>query len=85
MAEEIITFRTKEDFEKFHEELNYLRTTKRAEIAEKLREARAMGDLSENPVYDSLREELSRLYDEIEKREEILKMLITEPATDILQ
>ena len=85
MAEEIVTLETKEDFEKFRNELDYLRTIKRAEISEKLKAARSMGDLSENPLYDSLIEELSRLYEEIDKREEIMMMLITEPATDILQ
>lgn len=43
---------TKEGLEKMQKELEDLRTTKRAEVAQRLKEAIAMGDLSENSEYD---------------------------------
>jgi len=43
---------TKEGFNKLEEELNYLKTEKRTEIAERIKVARGFGDLSENSEYD---------------------------------
>ena len=43
---------TKEGFEKLEQELEYLRTTKRTEIAERIKVALGFGHLSENPEYD---------------------------------
>ena len=43
---------TKEGFEKLEKELNYLRTEKRTEIAERIKVALGFGDLSENSEYD---------------------------------
>ncbi len=43
---------TKEGFEKLEQELEYLRTTKRAEISERIKVALGFGDLSENSEYD---------------------------------
>ena len=37
---------------KLREELDFLVTVRRAEMAQKLKEARAQGDLSENAEYD---------------------------------
>ena len=85
MTEEIFSFETKEDFEKFRDELDFLRTKRLKELSDELKDARALGDLSENPLYDALMEERSQLYEEILKREEIMKMLVTRPVTDILQ
>lgn len=52
MAEMQKTLITKEGVEKMQKELEDLRTTKRAEVAQRLKEAIAMGDLSENSEYD---------------------------------
>lgn len=41
-----------EGYKKLEQELEYLVTVKRAEVAQKLKEARAFGDLSENAEYD---------------------------------
>ena len=46
-----------EGLSKLQEELDYLRNTKRKEVAERLKEARALGDLSENSEYDDARNE----------------------------
>lgn len=43
---------TQEGFDKLESELNYLRTEKRAEIAERIKVALGFGDLSENSEYD---------------------------------
>lgn len=52
MAEMQKTLITKEGLEKMQKELEDLRTTKRVEVAQRLKEAIAMGDLSENSEYD---------------------------------
>lgn len=52
MAEMQKTLITKEGLEEMQKELEDLRTTKRAEVAQRLKEAIAMGDLSENSEYD---------------------------------
>ncbi len=44
-------------FNKLNEELDNLITVKRAEMAQKLKEARAQGDLSENAEYDEAKNE----------------------------
>lgn len=46
-----------EGLAKLQDELEYLRTTKRKEVADRLREARSYGDLSENSEYDDARNE----------------------------
>lgn len=46
-----------EALEKLKQELEYLETVRRAEIAEKLKEARGFGDLSENAEYDEAKNE----------------------------
>ena len=51
MANEIIM--TKEGYDDLVRELNELKTTRRAEISEKIRVARGFGDLSENSEYDA--------------------------------
>ena len=48
---------SKEGYEKLEKELNYLITVRRAEVAQKLKEARAFGDLSENAEYDEAKNE----------------------------
>ena len=48
---------SREGFEKLQNELNELITIKRAEVAQKLKEARSYGDLSENAEYDEAKNE----------------------------
>ncbi|MCI9178233.1 MAG: transcription elongation factor GreA [Clostridia bacterium] len=43
---------TKEGYDKLEQELEYLKTEKRAEIAERIKVALGFGDLSENSEYD---------------------------------
>ena len=55
MAEEVIL--TKEGKEELEKRLEYLKVEKRAEITERIKEAREHGDLSENAEYDAARNE----------------------------
>jgi len=55
------------------DELQDLKVTKRKEIAEKLKEARAQGDLSENAEYDAAKDEQAQIEARIEEIEALLK------------
>lgn len=48
---------TEEGYKKLQEELEFLKTEKRTEIAEKIKVARSYGDLSENSEYDDAKNE----------------------------
>ena len=55
------------------EKLEYLKTIKRAEISEQIKEARAFGDLSENAEYDEAKNEQARVENEIAQLEKVLR------------
>lgn len=50
-------FLTKEGFQKLQEELDYLRTKKRQEVADRLHEAMEGGELIENAEYEAAKNE----------------------------
>jgi transcription elongation factor GreA len=50
-------FLTKEGFEKLQDELDYLRTVKRQEVADRLHEAMEGGELIENAEYEAAKNE----------------------------
>lgn len=52
MEENKVVLLTQEGYDKLEQELDYLRTTKRAEVAERIKIALGFGDLSENSEYD---------------------------------
>ncbi len=54
-------FLTSEGYLELENELHYLKTEKRAEVTQTLKEARALGDLSENSEYDQAREDQANL------------------------
>lgn len=54
-------------------ELELFRTEKRHQVAEHLREAKELGDLSENTAYDEARNEQERVETRIVELEEIIK------------
>ena len=54
-------FLTSEGFLELEQELQYLKTVKRAEVTQTLKEARALGDLSENSEYEQAREDQANL------------------------
>lgn len=55
------------------EELQDLKVVKRKEVAQKIKEAREQGDLSENAEYDAAKDEQRDIEDRIEELEKILK------------
>lgn len=73
MAEVQSTLVTKEGLEKMKERLDYLRSTKRAEVAQRLKEAIAMGDLSENSEYDEAKNAQAFLEGEISELEQKIR------------
>lgn len=67
---------TEEGVQKLEEELHYLKTTKRPEVAEKIKVARDFGDLSENSEYDAAQNELAIMEARIKDIEETLKNVV---------
>ncbi|MEI5984581.1 UNVERIFIED_CONTAM: greA [Trichonephila clavipes] len=70
MAE--VTYYTEEGLTKLKEELQYLKTEGRANIAKAIAEARDKGDLSENAEYDAAKEAQGLHEAKIAKLEEVL-------------
>lgn len=64
---------TEEGLQERIEELEYLKTTGRKEIAEKIKIARDFGDLSENAEYDEAKLEQGQMEDRIIVLENIIK------------
>lgn len=64
---------TDKGLKKLEEELQELRVVKRKEVAQKIKEAREQGDLSENAEYDAAKDEQKDIEARIEELEEILK------------
>jgi transcription elongation factor GreA len=64
--------------------LDYLKTVRRAEISEQIKEARAFGDLSENAEYDEAKNEQARVETEIAQLEKLLRnaVIIDDSAID---
>lgn len=63
---------SREGFEKLQEEYTRLVTVRRAEVAQKLKEARSFGDLSENAEYDEAKNEQALLEAQIAHLEETI-------------
>ena len=59
--------------QKLEEELHDLKVYRRKEVAEKIKEAREQGDLSENAEYDAAKDEQRDIEARIEEIEKILK------------
>ncbi len=72
MAEANFVYLTKERLVELEKELKELKTNGRKEIAAKIAEARAHGDLSENAEYDAAKEEQGLFELRISKLENIL-------------
>lgn len=64
---------TADGLQALKDELQELTTEKRTELAERLKEAKADGDLSENAMYDAARDEQSFVEGRIAEIEHILK------------
>jgi len=64
---------TYEGLKKLEDELQELKTIKRKEVAQKIKEARELGDLSENAEYDAAKDEQRDIEARIEEIDKILK------------
>ena len=64
---------TREGLKKYEDELHDLKVVKRQEVAQKIKEAREQGDLSENAEYDAAKDEQRDIEARIEELEKILK------------
>jgi transcription elongation factor GreA len=64
---------TREGLKKYEDELHDLKVVRRKEVAQKIKEAREQGDLSENAEYDAAKDEQRDIEARIEELEKILK------------
>jgi len=64
---------TQEGLEKLKSELEYLKTTKRKDIAGRIASAKELGDLSENAEYSEAKEEQSLVESRVLELEETLR------------
>ena len=78
------TYLTEEGLKSIQEELEYLKLTKRPEVINALKEARALGDLSENAEYDAARAEQASVEAKIVELEQMIEhaVIIKEVKTD---
>ena len=76
---------TYEGYKQLEEELQDLKVVKRKEIAEKIKEAREQGDLSENAEYDAAKDEQRDIEARIDQIEAILKNIeiVDEDETEV--
>ncbi|MCR5736569.1 MAG: transcription elongation factor GreA [Eubacterium sp.] len=74
---------THEGLQELETELEDLKVNRRKDIAQKLKEARAQGDLSENAEYDAAKDEQRDIEARIEEIEKILKNVEVVSAEDV--
>ncbi|HXB65101.1 MAG TPA: transcription elongation factor GreA [Solirubrobacteraceae bacterium] len=80
---------TPEGLEKLRDELELLSTARRREVAERIKEAREFGDISENSEYDDAKNEQAMLESKIAQLQEKLRLATVidsaELSTDVVQ
>ena len=81
MSKDVIL--TPEGLEKLKEELETLQTDRRREVAERIKEAREFGDISENSEYDDAKNEQAMLEQRIAQLEERLRSAQVIDASDL--
>jgi transcription elongation factor GreA len=76
---------TYEGLRQLEEELHDLKVNKRREVAQKIKEARDQGDLSENAEYDAAKDEQRDIETRIEEIDKILKNaeIVVEDEVDV--
>ncbi|MGB9798161.1 MAG: GreA/GreB family elongation factor, partial [bacterium] len=72
MRKEIIL--TPKGYQRLKEELDYLRSVRRQDIRERLRESLDFGEVGENPEYEELKKEQAMIEGRIEELETILSL-----------
>lgn len=87
MADKKEVYLTAEGFTEIEEELDELKRVKRPEIIKAIKEARALGDLSENAEYHSAREEQAIIEGRIQELEYMIDhaVIISEEASDTVR
>ena len=73
MTEKKKTYLTEDGLEELKKELEYLKTEKRPEVINALKEARALGDLSENAEYDAARNDQAQVEARIQELEVMIE------------
>jgi transcription elongation factor GreA len=81
VAKEVVL--TREGFEKLKAEIEDLSTVRRREVAERIKEAREFGDISENSEYDDAKNEQAMLEAKIAQLEERLRDATVIDADDV--
>ncbi len=80
---------TADGLKKLQDEIDYLSTTKREEVAQRIKEAREFGDITENSEYDDAKNEQAMLEHRISQWEEKLRrarvVKTSEISTDRVQ
>ncbi len=74
---------TQEGLDKLKEELDYLSNDKRREVAERIKQAREFGDISENAEYDAAKNEQAMLEARIAQLEEKLRSAQVIDSSDL--
>jgi transcription elongation factor GreA len=74
---------TPEGLDKLKQELDYLSSAKRREVAERIKEAREFGDISENSEYDDAKNEQAMLEAKIAGLEEKLRSATVIDQSDL--
>jgi transcription elongation factor GreA len=74
---------TPEGYQNLVDELEHLRTERRLEVAERIREAREFGDISENSEYDDAKNEQAMLEARIAQLEERLRAARVIDASEV--
>jgi transcription elongation factor GreA len=74
---------TPEGLDKLKQEIEYLSTTKRREVAERIKEAREFGDISENSEYDDAKNEQAMLEARIATLEDKLRSASVIDASEL--
>ena len=84
MGNKKVVYLTQEGLEDLKKELDYLINVKRPENITAIKEARALGDLSENAEYDAARNEQAQIEARIKQLEKMLEnvSIITEVSKD---
>ncbi len=77
---------TAEGLEEIKKELDVLKLEKRPEIIQALKDARALGDLSENAEYDAARNDQAQVEARIQELEQMVEkaVVITEVSKDVV-
>ncbi|WP_236587885.1 transcription elongation factor GreA [Tumebacillus amylolyticus] len=77
------TFLTREGLAKLEDELDFLKSSKRKEVAERIKIAVSYGDLSENSEYDAAKDEQAFVESRIVQLEKMMRNIrIIEPGSE---